>query len=597
MKHAEKVAAGGVTRSLDGEWLLTKDGRTRAVTVPHDWAIEGPFDAEGACETGKLPYCGHGVYTRTFKLSADERALLDAGGEVYLEFDGVMADPSVEVNGMAAGGWDYGYMSFTLPIGRFIAEGENTLKVTCDTTKHHSRWYPGAGIYRSVRMKTVPRDHILPGSLFITTPEIASHPATVQVEYELSESGPRKRTFTVANPVLWDVDNPHLYTLELEGETFRYGIRDCTFTPDDGFILNGRRLQLKGVCLHSDLGPLGMAFSRDAARRQLSMMKDMGVNAIRTAHNPPAPELLDLCDEMGFVVWDEAFDKWDGTAGRGADQPLEEYISKNLRQFIRRDRNHPSVVVWSIGNEISAASEKYPDGVTRERCTLFRQVCLEIDVTRPVGIGAWQASTSSCFEDLDVTGWNYARRYLPIRGMYPDKPIIYTESCSSFSCARFHQLPPPRGRKDYALDRLLTDGYDLTAAWYSDIPDAEFNRVEKDAYLAGEFVWTGIDYLGEPSPYHNGFRTTDDRELTPAELHRSSHYGIVGLDGIPKDRFHLYRAYWNQSAETAHLVPDHWNFPVDQRLPVMLYTSGDEAELFLNGRSLGRRRKVADVPG
>jgi beta-galactosidase len=597
MNHAGKGAAGGVSISLDGKWLLAKDGRTRAVTVPHDWAIEGPFDPEGACDTGKLPYRGHGVYSRTFKLSADERALLDAGGEIYLEFDGVMADPLVEVNGMAAGGWDYGYMSFTLPIGRFIAEGENTLKVTCDTTKHHSRWYPGAGIYRSVRMKTVPRDHILPGSLFITTPEIASHPATVQVEYELSESGPRKRTFTVANPVLWDVDNPHLYTLELEGETFRYGIRDCTFTPDDGFILNGRRLQLKGVCLHSDLGPLGMAFSRDAARRQLSMMKDMGVNAIRTAHNPPAPELLDLCDEMGFVVWDEAFDKWDGTAGRGADQPLEEYISRNLRQFIRRDRNHPSVVVWSIGNEISAASEKYPDGVTRERCTLFRQVCLEIDVTRPVGIGAWQASTSSCFEDLDVTGWNYARRYLPIRGMYPDKPIIYTESCSSFSCARFHQLPPPRGRKDYALDRLLTDGYDLTAAWYSDIPDAEFNRVEKDAYLAGEFVWTGIDYLGEPSPYHNGFKTTDDRELTPAELHRSSHYGIVGLDGIPKDRFHLYCAYWNQSAETAHLVPDHWNLPVDQRLPVMLYTSGDEAELFLNGRSLGRRRKVADVPG
>ena len=597
MNHADKNVTGSISRSLDGEWLLAKDGCTRAVTVPHDWAIGGPFEPEGACDTGKLPYRGQGVYSRTFKLSAGERARLDAGGEVYLEFDGVMADPAVEVNGQAAGGWDYGYMGFTLPIGRFIAEGENTLKVTCDTTKHDSRWYPGAGIYRSVWLKTVPRDHILPGSLFITTPEIASHAATVQVEYALAESGPRKFTFTVANPVLWDVDHPHLYELEVEGETFRYGIRDFAFTADDGFILNGRRLQLKGVCLHSDLGPLGMAFSHEAARRQLLTMRDMGVNAIRTAHNPPAPGLLDLCDEMGFVVWDEAFDKWDGTAGRAADQPLEEYVSRNLRQFIRRDRNHPSVFVWSIGNEIPPASASYPDGVTRERCTLFREVCRELDTTRPIGIGAWQACTAGCFEDLDVTGWNYARRYLPIRGMYPDKPIIYTESCSSFSCTGFHQLPPPRGRKDYALARRLTDGYDLTAAWYSDIPDAEFHRVEKDSYLAGEFVWTGSDYLGEPSPYQSGFNATAGWGLTPAELHRSSHYGIVGLDGIPKDRFYLYRAYWNRSAETAHLVPDHWNFPDGQRLPVMLYTSGDEAELFLNGRSLGRRRKVADVPG
>ena len=597
MNPAGNVVANSTVRSLDGEWLFAKGGGTRSVSVPHDWAIEGPFDAAGACDTAKLPYRGHGTYVRTFTLRADERALLAAGGEAYLEFNGAMANPSVEVNGMAAGGWDYGYMSFALPIGRFIAAGDNTLKVTCDTTKHVSRWYPGAGLFRSVRLKLVPRDHMVPGSVFITTPVIASHAATVQVEYELSEGGQRQRTFTVANPVLWDVDHPHLYTLALEGETFRYGIRDCAFTADDGFRLNGRRLQLKGVCLHSDLGPLGMAFSREAARRQLAMMKDMGVNAIRTAHNPPAPEFLDLCDEMGFVVWDEAFDKWDATAGRGADQPLEEYISRNLRQFIRRDRNHPSVVVWSIGNEIPAASKEYPDGVTRERCTRFRQVVREVDATRPVGIGAWQASTASCFEDLDLTGWNYARRYLPIRRMYPDKPLVYTESCSSFSCARFHQLPPPRGRKDYALARQLTDGYDLTAAWYSDIPDVEFNRVEKDAFLAGEFVWTGIDYLGEPSPYQTSFNAMEKWGLAPSAMHRSSHYGIVGLDGIPKDRFHLYRAYWNGSAETAHLVPDHWNFPVGQRFPVMLYTSGDEAELFLNGRSLGRRRKVADVPG
>ena len=586
--------------SLSGPWEFRREGGdwTR-VRVPHDWAIAGPFDPTASAaeiDSGRLPYSGRGEYRRAFSLSSADAALVRDGGKAYLAFDGVQAHPKVKLNGAFAGGWDYGYASFTLDVTDLVKEGENLLEVSADTTKLKSRWYPGGGICRDVRLEVKPREHVVPGTLAIR-PELDADGkgGTVRVSYVCSTLGPTNFEFRVESPRLWSVDSPALYELTVLGERFSYGFRTAKFTADDGFWLNGRRLQLKGVCLHSDLGPLGMAFDVSAARRQLAILKDMGVNAVRTSHNPPAPQFLDLCDRMGFVVWDECFDKWDATSARGTAN-LEEFVSRNLKAFVRRDRNHPSVVVWSIGNEISPASADYPWGVTRARCRLFREAVLAEDPTRPVGIGAWQSSTVGCFADLDLTGWNYARRYMPMREAFPDKPIVYSESCSSFSDFGFYQVPPARGRADYATAVRKTDGYDMTAAGYSDIPDAEFHRLEKDGFLAGEFVWTGFDYLGEPSPYTADFHKTyyPEVEMSARDYARSSYYGIVDLTGVPKDRFYLYRSLWRTDAETVHVLP-HWNWRPGEKVPVFAYASGDEAELFVNGRSLGRRRKLADL--
>ena len=584
-------------RSLDGAWEFRKEGETswREVTVPHDWVIENAFPAVGESNSGKIDFKARTSYRRTFRLADDERARLDAGGTAYLTFGGVQCRPDVRLNGVRVGGWDYGYVSFTLDVTTAL-RGENVLEVDVDSTQFHSRWYPGGGIYRSVTLDVKPREHVMPDSVaIVATPDESASVATVSVSYVNSLYGPTNFVRTIEKPRLWDVDDPALYEVEILGERFRYGIRTAGFTANDGFRLNGRRLQLKGVNLHSDAGPLGLVFSRTAARRQLRILKDMGVNAIRTSHNPPDAQFLDLCDELGFVVWDECFDKWDVTSARRREN-LEEYVSRNLRSFVRRDRNHPCVVVWSIGNEISLASADYPPGVTRERCRLFREVVRSEDPTRPVGIGAWEGVTAPCFADLDVTGWNYARRYLPIRKLFPDKPIVYTESASSFSDASFYRLTLPRSKTDYALSVRKTDGHDLTSAGYSDIPDVEFHRVEKDSYLAGEFVWTGFDYLGEPSPYSTGFHDAAfrDEPMAPEDYARSSYYGIVDLTGVPKDRYYLYRSLWNRKSETVHLLP-HWNWKPGDRVPVFVYTSGDSAELFLNGRSLGRRTKAADL--
>ena len=593
-------AFGSAVRSLDGDWRFKSTvGTWTRVTVPHDWAIAGPFKPDATAREingGRLPYRGKGMYRRTFALTAAENALVDEGGKAYLVFDGVQAHPKVYVNETFAGGWDYGYVGFTLDITKMLKPGDNDVTVVADTTALSSRWYPGGGLYRSVWLAVKPREHVVPGTVAIIAEQDAKATcAEVEVAYVSSLYGPTNFTFTVEKPRLWSVDSPTLYEVELLGEKFAYGIRTMKFTANDGFLLNGKRLQLNGVCLHSDLGPLGMAFNVSAARRQLAILKDMGVNAIRTSHNAVAPQFLDLCDRMGFVVWNECFDKWDETMAKG-DNNLEDMVCRNLKAFVRRDRNHPSVAVWSIGNEIPPSTPEYPWGVTRERCRLFREAILSEDHTRPIGIGACAAVTVPCFADLDLTGWNYARRYMPMRQAFPDKPVVYTESCSSFSDNGFYQIPAARNRTDYAVDARKADGFDMTAAGYSDIPDAEFHRMDKDRFVAGEFVWTGFDYIGEPSPYTEGFHNAyfKDAPMESREFARSSYYGIVDLTGVPKDRYWLYRSYWNPSAETVHLLP-HWNWKPGDKVPVFAYASGDEAELFVNGRSLGRKRKLADV--
>ena len=605
------------TVSLDGTWQFARfpagqgpedvaavsNGSWRAVTVPHDWAIEGPFTPGKDTGCGALPWKADGWYRRTFELTAADAKVLAEGGRAYLTFDGVMARPQAFVNGTRVGGWDYGYLGFTADATAAVRSGGNDLAVFATTRYHGSRWYPGGGIFRSVRLVVRPADHALPGSVCLTTPFVSATSATVRVTWENAKRGRRERTFEVKNPRLWSPEDPYLYAVDVDGETLRYGIRTFAFSADDGFYLNGKRVQLRGVNLHSDLGPLGMAFSRDAMKRQLLAMRDMGVNAIRTSHNAPAPELLDLCDEMGFFVWDECFDRWEWFAGRRCDrEPLEDFCIRNLQAFVRRDRNHPSVFVWSIGNEIPPADEQYPHGMTRARCAAFRAAIREIDPTRPVGVGACDLPLieKGILDDLDITGWNYQRKYARMKERYPAKPVLYSESASAFSSNGHYSNPPAGGRTAWDVAARELDSYDHTAAPWSDMPDPEFWRMENDRFCAGEFVWTGIDYLGEPTPFIKWFEAM--KSVPDAELPRSSSFGICDLMCLPKDRFYLYRAHWNPEATTVRLLP-HWNWrPEDcarmpgfgkttDKVPVYLYTNGDEAELFLNGRSLGRRRK------
>ncbi len=555
-------------RVLSEGWMFTHDTNTTwaAVQVPHDWAIAGPFDAAADGNTGKLPWRGVGYYRRTLTVPKDA-----AGSFVALRFAGVMARPEVFLNGVKVGAWDYGYMSFEVDISKHIRFGEeNELLVKVDTRDHKSRWYPGAGLYRDVTLVVEDsQERLIYGSLKITTPEVSKSRALVKIEYDTPQ-GHIMRTFEVENPILWSPARPFLYTYEIFGKPYRYGIRTAQFTADDGLHLNGTRLQLKGVNLHSDMGILGMAFDGAVMRRQLQRMKDMGVNAIRTSHNAPDPQLLDLCDEMGFVVWNECFDKWDATAGLKGDEDQDSYIIRNLQQFVRRDRNHPSVICWSIGNEVPHKTADYPHGSDKERCAKYRAAVLAEDSTRPVGIGCCNVNCveTGDYESLDLTGWNYRARYRPMKAKYPNKPIVYSESASTVSSY------------NYFGPKSVTDitSYDTEATSWSDIPDQEFDRMRQDAYVAGEFVWTGIDYLGEPTPY-------------PHE-NRSSFFGICDLTAEPKDRYYLYRAQWNDRTHTVHLLP-HWNWEgrEGQPIEVVCYTNGDEAELYLNGESQGRRKK------
>ncbi|MEO8367647.1 MAG: glycoside hydrolase family 2 TIM barrel-domain containing protein [Candidatus Solibacter sp.] len=600
----------------DSKWQVTR--------LPHDWAIAGPFDPNGNGNTGKLPWQGVGWYRKTFTPQGA------AGQRVYFDFDGVMAFPKVYVNGQLAGEWNYGYTSFRVDATPYIRFGQpNVIAVEVDTRKHQSRWYPGAGIYRKVTMTVTGAVHIGHWSTFVSTPAVSDGRATVRVQSSVenhqaaarnltlevalldpagkqvvtgAKSGPAPANGSVSfdqqllvpRPQRWDLATPNLYTAVVtvrsdaevvDKETIAFGIRTFQLTANDGFYLNGKRIQLYGVDLHHDLGALGAAFNLRAMQRELEIMKDMGANAIRTSHNPPAPELLDLCDRMGLFVWDEAFDKWNAT-GDNVDgvAGLLPNAERQITSMVRRDRNHPSVFVWSVGNEIGTSVDESRDGMSFGRLAATRDMVLKQDATRPVGIACHTPETVSqaVYDPLDFTGWNYAHRYDNYRATYPDKPILYSESASAFSTRGFYAFPVPNAKTDYTAGTQYLSSYDLNAAGYSDIADAEFALMEKDRFVAGEFVWTGFDYLGEPAP---------SREA------RSSYFGIVDLAGIPKDRFYLYRSHWRPEATTIHILP-HWNWPdrVGKSVPVYVYTNGDSAELFLNGKSLGRRTKGTVPP-
>lgn len=621
----------------DGASPQLNDNGWKPVRVPHDWAIAGPFDPKGSGNTGKLPWRGEGWYRKKFKLPTDQ-----ADRKVYFLFDGVMAQPEIWINGKRAGGWDYGYNSFWIDATKHIEPGkENLIAVHVDTRKHRSRWYPGAGMYRKVTMHVTGPVHAGHWGMHVTTPtaEKEESVAIVRCRVEnhrttpheakigisllgpdgavIGEPEPQTQTipargsvvvehkFKVPKAKLWDIKKPTLYTARLKAtdaeglldeQEQRFGFRKIEFTPKYGFYLNGRHLQLKGVNLHHDLGPLGAAFSKPALRRQLEMMQDMGANAIRTSHNAAAPELLDLCDELGLLVFNELFDKWDDTADLHDQSKFNEFMERQVGNFVRRDRNHPCVIVWSIGNEISVV-EQNKEGKQKERVDKLVALFKKHDDTRPITLGCHMpkaALASNVLDSLDVLSWNYQAKYAEAKVKYPKKPNIYSESASALSSRGHYELPLPEKKTDLNKKTRQVSSYDLNAASWSDIPDVEFERMDRDRYCSGEFVWTGFDYLGEPTPFHDAWAKEVAKD--PSAAARSSYFGIVDLAGIPKDRYYLYRSHWTPSRTTIHIVP-HWNWPTPPKdepaptIPVFVYTNGDEAELFLNDKSLGKAKK------
>ncbi len=630
-----------IVTELREEWKFSKgeiagaqlpefnDSGWQDVTVPHDWAIEGPFIKDGDGNTGKLPWKGEGWYRLKINIPSSY-----SGKHIYLLFDGVMAFPVIYVNGKKAGEWDYGYNSFFLDITSFIKPGaENLIAVHADTRRHDSRWYPGAGIYRNVHLIAVNPVHIDIWGTYITTPIIKPHYADVRIATtvnNLSNDGTDivlkhiikniagntvaekevkgkvnagskatiETTVTLTNPKRWDINDPHLYTVETEvisngnitdNYTSTFGVRSMKFTADDGFWLNDRRVQLKGVCLHHDLGALGTAMNRRALERQLEIMKEMGVNAIRSSHNVPAPELPELCDRMGLLLFDEAFDKYDAKADITDTTDFENFAHRNIRNFVMRDRNHPCVFIWSVGNEIGDVQRNINNGFQRLH-TMVNYV-RKYDPTRPVTLVCDNETAASLrhFEYYDVHSYNYGRRYKLARQLEPNKAVIISESASTVSTRGFYELPLPANKTDFTKS-LQVSSYDLNAPRWAEIPDDDFMWQQEEPYVAGEFVWTGFDYLGEPTPYMRFFMKTIGLESSNES--RSSYFGIVDLAGIPKDRYYLYKSYWRQDVNTVHILP-HWNWEnmTGKEVPVFVYTNGDCAELFLNGKSLGMKCK------
>ncbi len=613
----------------NAELLNFDDSSWEKIHLPHDWAIFGPHDSLGDGETAKLPWRGEAWYRKKISLNS-----ADAGKRIYFLFDGIMAFPKIYINGQLAGKWDYGYNSFYLDVSNSVSfDNENLIASHVDTRRHGSRWYPGAGVYRKIQMIITDPVHVGIWGTYITTPDVRDTWADVRVLTTINnfsredkkvlientilspegetiltsqddktvgtnQTAEFEQWFTLIQPQRWDIDNPVLYSVKTivmrdnqicDSSLTHFGIRTFKFTADEGFYLNGRRVQFKGVNLHHDQGPLGAAFYPRAMERQLEIMREMGCNAIRTSHNICAPELLDLCDRMGFLVFNEAFDKYDEKADILPETYFYEFGERNIRNFVMRDRNHPSVIIWSVGNEMRDIQPNINGGLRKLQAMVG--YVRKYDPTRPVTMVCDMMNTVHWrhFDYYDVHSWNYGRRYLPARSMEPNKCVIISESASTVSTRGFYELPLPEKKTDFT-NSLQVSSYDLNAPWWADLCDDDFMWQEQDRYVAGEFVWTGFDYLGEPTPYDD-WRAKEGK-ITQQQVSRNSYFGIVDLCGIPKDRYYLYRSHWAPEKTTVHILP-HWNWEgyEGQKIPVFVYTNGDGAELFLNGKSLGKKFK------
>lgn len=628
------------------------DSSWRQLNLPHDWGIEGPFKQEYPGETGKLPWWGVAWYRKHLDIPAS-----DKGRNIYLDVDGAMSYATVWINGKCAGGWPYGYASWRVDLTPYVDfGGENVVAIRLDNPPNSSRWYPGGGIYRNVWLVKSGPVRVAHWGTYITTPLVAATNATVRVKntienstsndvelavetklYPLTADGGRGKEpvaarsatvkvpaggstavtneMSVANPKLWNIEQPNLYvavtTLSQDGKVVdevenNFGIRTIEFTATDGFLLNGKRVPIQGVCDHHDLGALGAAINTSALARQIRILKAMGCNAIRTSHNPPAPELLDLCDRLGMLVMDESFDCWESGKNRNDYHLLfDEWHERDWRAELRRDRNHPSVILWSIGNEVGEQGRPGKFWIGAELTAIAHQE----DPTRPTTSANSNVRAGyNGFQNIeDVFGYNYKPwEYGRFREANPDKPLFGSETASCISSRGEYFFPVTTNKAGGKADFQMSS-YDLYAPGWATPPDWEFAGQDKNPFVAGEFVWTGFDYLGEPTPYNsdasNLLNFTDPAEKAKMQKEldalgkirvpsRSSYFGIIDLAGFPKDRYYLYQARWRPDLPMAHILP-HWNWPdrVGQITPVHVYTSGDSAELFLNGKSLGRKTK------
>lgn len=599
-----------------------------SVHIPHDWAIREPFIADGDGTTGKLPWKDEAWYRLSLHLPKNYH-----NKRIFLLCDGIMAFPSVYVNGKLAGKWDYGYNAFYLDITDLVNVPEtNTLAIHADTRMHDSRWYPGAGIYRNIQLIAVNPLHINLWGIHVCSSLENKNKAKIYTQTSITNNyntdkniiikhtlwnGNKKiiekdslihseannsktiaTTLQLKHPILWDIDKPHLYKLTTEifingklidNEITNIGIRDLKFTPDDGLHLNGKRLQIKGVNLHHDLGALGAACNRYAMQRQLEIMKAMGCNAIRTSHNPPASQLLDLCDKMGLLVFEELFDQYNEKADITDTTDFKNFALRNIRNTIQRDRNHPCIFIWSVGNEMYDVQLDKDHGFEKLKTTV--SYVKQYDSMRPVTMVCdnYESANLRHFDFYDVHCWNYGRRYSLARKIAPQKSVIISESSSTVSTRGFYELPLPKNKTDFTTS-LQVSSYDYNAPGWAELPDDDFMWQQQDKYVAGEFVWTGFDYLGEPTPYTNTW--AKNKSLSAQSAARSSYFGIVDLCGIPKDRYYLYKSYWKPEETTLHILP-HWNWENDtiKTIPVRIYTNGDCAELFVNGKSQGKKCK------
>lgn len=634
--HAQRTVT-----TLNEGWEFTK-GRPgdatkwQKVRVPHDWAIYGPFDrandlqivaveqngeteeTEKTGRTGGLPFIGQGTYRTTFEI-ADT-----VNRNITLVFDGAMSNAHVKVNGKEVAYWPYGYNSFYADVTDAIVPGSNDMVVELENFERASRWYPGAGLYRNVHVVNTGKVHIPTWGTYITTPFVSAEKASVRLEMDIagakkgekinvnteivspegivvafnnapfiSQGQVHVQNFLISNPELWSSEYPRLYTartsIEINGQVVdnyatRFGVRKIEYIPEQGFFLNGKPTKFKGVCNHHDLGPLGAAVNKSALRHQVELMKNMGANAIRTSHNMPAPELVELCDELGMMLMIEPFDDWGfrPKSPNGYGAFFNEWATKDITNMVKQYRNSPSVVMWSIGNEVP--SQWGPDGVAE--LTILQDLVKSLDNTRPVTCGMDQIGAvldNGFAASLDIPGFNYKPQYYErAYKKLPQKMILGSETASTVSSRGVYHFPVSFEKEHNSVlhPDHQSSSYDNETCDWSNTPDIDF-YMDEQPWVIGQFVWTGFDYLGEPSPY--------DTDAWPSH---SSIFGIVDLASLPKDRYYLYRSHWNKNDATLHMLP-HWNWKgrEGQITPVFVYTSYPKAELFINGKSQGIREK------
>lgn len=635
-----------------------EDKSWERVNLPHDWAIKGSFYTGDKPEVGggmgRLPSQGIAWYRKKLSISA-----ADQGKIIYLDIDGAMSYAMVWLNGHLVGGWPYGYNSFRLDLTPYLNfGGTNQLAIRIDNPNHSARWYPGGGIYRNVWLTKVAPIHVSQWGTFITTPEVSEKEATVNLSFNIQNDTKSAQTVNVktqiytaddfgkakgkaisvfpietmhlqangkqskenkiklSNPKLWGAypsQKQNLYVArtliiqngkEIDAYDTPFGIRKIEFHPTQGLLVNGTKIKIQGVNQHHDLGALGAAFNIRAAQRQLEMLRELGCNAIRLSHNPPAPELLDLTDKMGFLVIDEIFDSWERKkTPHDFHLIFPDWFEPDTRSFIRRDRNHPSVIAWSFGNEVG---EQYTDTDGAVIAQKLYDIVREEDPTRPSSASQNYAKPEMPFTKvMDFISLNYqgegirdAAAYSHLKGIrtsplypafqkaFPEKMIVSSETASSLSTRGSYIFPVIKENSAPVSDTTggnpvtkEVSAYELYTAQFGSSPDKVFATQDHYPFVAGEFVWTGWDYIGEPTPYYSA---------------RSSYSGIIDLAGFKKDRFYLYQARWRPDLPMVHILP-HWNWSnrIGKITPVHIFTSGDEAELFLNGQSLGRKKKAA----